>query len=337
MCRFLARLPGACEPVAVWKMSRRRGVRLVVVAPVLAVLLGGFAARSAAEVPYPGLPDQEPEYPGGGWIGVAQTAMTHMVRAKQWVRIPTVPTAAWSQLSFSNYPPEHQWSSTNHFRNFVYFVSPPGSRHNYGDMEPVTVRTVAFGAIPVEAVVQISQRRGPDGLPIGLTFTTDHDVDTGTPGVVVNFYHDSQIDDVLWVKVLAVKVDGKDLRLAGQCRTVRPAKLSVLGDGGGDLSETEMDLSKHYRVAVGGRLAGTVDVPAFSGCVTKSGDDVSRLVTATVSGPGNPIKLQVSAGICTKKSPLGGLPPAPGESTPEAAGCEMDQLPAEFPYPKRGD
>src|SRR5699024_10099372 len=36
-------------------------------------------------------------------------------------------------------------------------------------------------------------------------------------------------------------------------------------------------------------IGGSIDIPAFTGCVTSMGEDVSQLVTAMVSGPNNSI------------------------------------------------
>jgi hypothetical protein len=45
-----------------------------------------------------------------------------------------------------------------------------------------------------------------------------------------------------------------------------------------------------YTLDSGGQLTGTVEIPQFTGCGT-GGDDLDRLLTASISGPGNFVRL----------------------------------------------
>ncbi|TNC36550.1 hypothetical protein [Mumia zhuanghuii] len=316
-------------------LSYRRPLRLAAALGALAVMASQVPG-SAAEAPYPGLPAIEPaEGGGGGWVGVAQTAMTQVERAEQWVRLPAVPAAAFSAIGITNYPSDDPRLTTFHFRNDAFFVSPPGSKHNYGDMPPFRVRTVAFGTIPVEATVQISQQRSPDGLPKAFTFRTD---DTRYRDGQA-FFEDSHIADKLHVKILALRIDELRLPLTGRCETVRPAALDVTGKGGRFNSADEIPSAGHHEdmffVSAGGRLSGTVDIPPFQDCVTSGGDDLSALLTAAVSGSDNPITLQVGTPTCLPDTGGETMPPSPGSSTLEKANCKGPAVPNTPPYPPR--
>ncbi|MHC8563862.1 hypothetical protein ACW23B_24965 [Streptomyces albidoflavus] len=48
----------------------------------------------------------------------------------------------------------------------------------------------------------------------------------------------------------------------------------------------------------GGPLTSEVTIPAFTGCGTDDGEDLNRLLTASISGPGNYVK-QIQGQVCT--------------------------------------
>lgn len=296
------------------------------------VLLGSQAPGTAAEGPYPGLPDLSVEgSSNGGWAGIVQTGMSQMTRAKQAVRIPLATAAAWNYTERNEYPPDSPVAYDALQGNVAYLVSPRGSDQNYGDMPPFTVRTVAFGTIPVQATVQISQRRDRSGAPIGIRFVNF--MQKFRSGAE-EYNHDTDIDDALWVTVRDLRIDGHRMPLTGTCRTADPAPLRLHGEGGGDLPNVALDFTHYYRPANGGRLTGSLDIPPFTGCTTED-DDLSALLTATVSGPGNPLTLQVSGAVCVTPKDGVTYPPAPGATTPEAANCPASLVPEDLPYPKR--
>lgn len=296
------------------------------------LLVCSQSAKSTADVPYPGLPDQAREgSTKGGWMGIVQTGMAEVSRAKQAVRIPLATAAAWNFNDRTTYPPGHVPTDETVMGNVAFLVSPKGSRNTYGDMPPFTVRTVAFGAIPVQATIQISQRRNAADEPIGIELVSFVEKFSGK---AEEFYHDVTVKDALWVTVLDLRIDGVRIPLTGTCRTSEPAPLNLLGKGGGFQTNLTLDLTKYYRAAPGGRLAGTMDIPAFSGCTTAS-DDLSELLTASVSGTGNPVKLNVSGAVCFTNIDGVTYPPPPGATTAEAANCIANRIPDELPYPQR--
>jgi hypothetical protein len=304
------------------------------------ILLGGQWSGDAAEGPYPGLPDHSGQ--NSIWAGVAQTAMAETAKARQWARMPLQVAAAFSQISQKRSPADSPIDHTVTTTNYVYLVAPPGSDVNYGAGAPFGVRTVAFGAIPVEAEVQLVQRRRNDGLPEPIMMTqsdSTYRVPPAGSNLTVKT-EDAVIKDVLGVRITRLAVDGVDLSLRGTCQTARFGKLSLLGKGFWRL-DPQVDAQRpwrtgHYVATKGGLLTGSIDIPPFAGCVTAGGEDMSRLVSAAISGPDNTIRLNISGTECGTIGPNGQpLPPAPGQTTPQAAHCTPEMMPPELPFPER--
>ncbi|SDK31510.1 hypothetical protein SAMN05428985_103540 [Nocardioides sp. YR527] len=218
----------------------------------------------------------------------------------------------------------------------VYLVAEVGAPHNYGISRELTVRTVAFGTIPVEATLRLEQVRDDDGLPRPInieTLTCNPDGGTEVP--------DNEINTELYTRITSLVVDGVAMRLSDTCRTTVPGKMQLHGNGywygtvdGENVPPPPLPYWKNhlFNLSTGGELNGTIDVPAFSGCVTADGDDLSALLTATVSGNDNPLRTnQGSAFSCTRKNPVAGgknLPPGPGQATVESVPCNLGLDPA---------
>lgn len=81
-----------------------------------------------------------------------------------------------------------------------------------------------------------------------------------------------------------------------------------------------------YLLLSGGALSGEATVPAFTGCGT-DGEDLDRLLTASVSGPGNHIK-QVQGQTCSIANPVYETPTTRGE-------CTQDLQPYQIPVAER--
>ncbi|WP_432126741.1 DUF6801 domain-containing protein [Streptomyces sp. bgisy082] len=109
----------------------------------------------------------------------------------------------------------------------------------------------------------------------------------------------------LVLRVLDVKVNGVELDVGPSCRTAQP------------LTSTDPDPARHpgkhlvllgegrlvngtdavgYLVSSGGPLTGETTIPAFEGCGA-GGEDLDRLLTASISGPGNYVK-QIQGQTC---------------------------------------
>lgn len=325
----------------------RRRRRTLCLAALLGLVLLACPWASQAEVyhPYPGLP--EPSFQSGGWGSVAQGGIAETAKARQWVVMPTTTVGYWSgQVRRENNPaPGVRYRDT--FRGEAFFVSPPGAADPYGHLPPLRVRTVGFGLLPVEAVVQVRQRRA-DGRPLPVVATIggsmlDDDPQGPDGSNGTRIFDEVRIEDAFEVRVTKVLVDGVDIGLTGACRTVRPAPVEMTGPahvvpaGVDDLRHyyRGLDPATFFHPLYGGQLTGSLDLPAFTGCTTESGDDLSPMITLSVSGPDNRAIFQ--AGFpCAEIQQGIGIPPAPGEwNTLPVDETNPCTTPDPMPYPAR--
>lgn len=338
---------------------RRRTLQRSALSAALTGLLLTFAHASQADEPewYEGLPDTT----FGNWSNAAQGGMSYAKRAKQWFRAPMGMTVAEVYVGMEETSDPQlsiQW-----VRAEGYFVSPSGAPANYGYLEPMTVRSVGFGMMPVEATVQISQR-WVDGYPAPVKVLLKTEflrtplpggglprLDQSSPSIVVT--------DSFDVRILSVRVDGVDVGLTGDCRTREPAPVTMrspaytipnIGPGRSFESANEWfrvtDPSQYFNPIKGGELTGSLTIPPFIGCTTKGGDDLSDLMTLSASGPDNPISARVGW-PCAFVKDGAPAPAPPGASSPklgtQAGGVHgSNQDPGcpgakPFEYPTRAD
>ncbi|MFF9428141.1 DUF6801 domain-containing protein [Streptomyces sp. NPDC014746] len=161
---------------------------------------------------------------------------------------------------------------------------------------PFTSTLLTFGFAPVTATMVLEQT-GP--ITIGTLFRAIFA--TG------DNYLDNTVRAPLVLRVLDVEVNGVTLDVGPSCRTEtslsspepEPARypgkhLVMLGRGyipvGGN--------AQGYQLTTGGPLKGEVTIPAFKGCVTEGGENLDRLLTASISGSGNYLK-QMQGQTCT--------------------------------------
>ncbi|CAM5417041.1 hypothetical protein STANM309S_02599 [Streptomyces tanashiensis] len=128
----------------------------------------------------------------------------------------------------------------------------------------------------------------------------------------------------LVLRVLDVQVNGTRLDVGPSCRTEKPLSspeptpakypgdhLVLLGKGQ-LLNGTD---ATGYLLTSGGPLTGEVTIPAFKDCGA-GGENLDRLLTASISGPGNHIK-QIQGQTCSvgvetpPPGPVHRGPPAP--------------------------
>ena len=182
----------------------------------------------------------------------------------------------------------------------VYAVSPPRAPHPYGYFPPITVRTLAFGMVPSEVTISIAQYRQstPDNDPS----TPDPD-GAATENIPVPWQlKGPAIEEGVHLltgdadlRITSLSLDGQRIDVGTKCRTSTPARVTLHGQPG-------------YIPNLGGRLAGSVDVPTFTGCGT-NGEDLSPLITSMVSGTGN--TLEVMQSEIALVDPLPKTTPAP--------------------------
>lgn len=244
-------------------------------------------------------------------------------RTKQWMRIPMQLSTVFSVTEVLPLPPGSLLERRTRITNYVYLMAENGAPFSYGLTAPFATRSVAFGVIPVSATLRLAQRRTSSNLPVPTVVATDDEFykDEHKPAgwPTGRRVFDLEAEDRLDVLVESLLVDGQNLHLLPGCRTSEPATLRLFGRG--FISQTPgIDTSapwasEHFAAGIGGLLTGSVTVPPFANCRTRDGEDLSALLTSTVSGPGNEVALHVSPPFV----PCGSAePPLVGEYDPSA-------------------
>ncbi|MER6098974.1 DUF6801 domain-containing protein [Streptomyces sp. NPDC001728] len=177
---------------------------------------------------------------------------------------------------------------------------------------------LTFGFAPVTATLVLEQA-GP--------MTVESDILLVFPDNIAESY----IRVPLVLRVLDVRVNGTRLDVGPSCRTEKPISspepqpakypgdhLVLLGKGQ-LINGTD---ATGYVLTTGGPLTGEVSVPAFKGCGA-GGENLDRLLTASISGPGNYIK-QIQGQTC-----------AVGVEVPTEGQCTTDRQPYVVPKPER--
>ncbi|MET7597087.1 DUF6801 domain-containing protein [Streptomyces sp. NPDC005496] len=195
-----------------------------------------------------------------------------------------------------------------------------GDLYNNGRKEsmPFKATFLTFRFMPAEATMVLEQA-GP--LTVDSLGATDF-VFTST---------DTYIRVPLVLRVVKLVVDGTPLDVGPACRTSGPLKspepdsAAFPGDhlvlhGRGEQNSGEP--ATGYQLLSGGPLTGEVTIPAFRGC-DNAGENLDRLFTAAVSGPGNYIK-QIQGQTCYAAAEV----PNPDE-------CTEDRQPLKVPVPER--
>ncbi|ANB10413.1 hypothetical protein SAM40697_6460 [Streptomyces ambofaciens] len=129
------------------------------------------------------------------------------------------------------------------------------------------------------------------------------------------------------LRVTSLKVNGTPLDVGNECRTKtslvspEPDPEKFPGDhlvlhGRGE--QVTGEPATGYLLLSGGPLTGEVDIPAFTGCGTTGGEKLDRLLTASVSGPGNYVK-QIQGQACYVSAEV----PNPDECTPDLQPLEI--------------
>ncbi|MFD4628273.1 DUF6801 domain-containing protein [Streptomyces sp. NPDC058284] len=187
---------------------------------------------------------------------------------------------------------------------FVFFPDYSGAtitQHSTADLyhrqrkqtQPFDATFLTFDFTPTTATMVLEQT-GP--MTIDSHGTTDF-VFTST---------DTYVRAPVVLRVTSLKVNGTPLDVGTKCRTKTslaspdpdPAKhpgdhLVLHGRG----EQTTGQPATGYLLLSGGPLTGKVTIPAFTGCGTADGEDLDRLLTASVSGPDNYVK-QIQGQTC---------------------------------------
>jgi hypothetical protein len=158
---------------------------------------------------------------------------------------------------------------------------------------PFEATFLTFDFTPTTATMVLEQT-GP--MTIDSHGTTDF-VFTST---------DTYVRAPVVLRVTSLEVNGTPLDVGTKCRTRTslaspdPEPEKYPGDhlvlhGRGE--QTTGETATGYLLLSGGPLTGEVTIPAFTGCGTAGGENLDRLLTASVSGPGNYVK-QIQGQAC---------------------------------------
>jgi len=197
--------------------------------------------------------------------------------------------------------------------NPAYVKSPKGSSQPYGLFPPITVHALAFGSIPVTARVQLRQHQ-------------EHGVITPIVGIIrasgaafvrprdrlrYQYIDTPHAYGLLDVIVSNVTVDKVPLDVGSNCHTAEPATLALTAKHGYNDASKPPDTWFWQPIQSkngGGSPYGAIDIPPFTGCHNGS-DNLDRLLSAMVSGPGNPVVANQLEGAVDPASTTQPLPP----------------------------
>ncbi|WP_399884633.1 DUF6801 domain-containing protein [Streptomyces sp. BBFR51] len=215
-------------------------------------------------------------------------------------------------------PPDPEWLifDTVSYANFHY--------QERKETPPFQSTFLSFDFAPVKATMVLEQT-GPMRIDSRMKMRLSDFLTTT----------DTYVRAPLVLHVTALEVNGTPLDVGSACRTeksltsVDPDPANFPGDHLVLYGRGEQILGQDatgYLLLTGGVLSGETSIPAFTGCGT-DGEDLDRLLTASVSGPGNLIK-QVQGQTCSIANPVYETPNTRGE-------CTKDLQPYQIPVAER--
>jgi hypothetical protein len=174
------------------------------------------------------------------------------------------------------------------------------------ELPPVTATFLAFGFMPVTATINLVQLS--PGPILAVVYQ-----DASMPASVPSYTAVSAT--VISVQLTDVKVNGVPLNVGGNCHSSGPVYTPELDTelglpntavltGGNAIGDP---LPLYGQAPQGGSLAGMVTIPPFVNCKTPAGENLDALLTASVSGAGNYLKV-VQGPLCEQPP---GTPPSP--------------------------
>ncbi|MBU2696995.1 hypothetical protein CCO04_18035 [Pimelobacter sp. 30-1] len=255
---------------------------------------------------------------------------------------PKTRDAPWMwRYPVTDYPV--QWYATS---GNAYAASAADPQATYGRFPQIRVNTVAFGSVPVTATVTITQPvEGGyyDGLDIQYLLAMNPlypgdpapvpeagPVPTYPPRYQGAGYAGVEVTGGVKVTISDVTIDEERLDVGDHCRTASPARIEMGAPAGyypfyRQADGPNEDWIDEYRGKPGafdpfgfpaGWLDGTIDIPSFAGCVGASGEDVSPIVTAVVSAPGNALSAWIDGGYFPWSFYANCEAPCPGSAFP---------------------
>jgi len=164
------------------------------------------------------------------------------------------------------------------------------------ELPPVTATFLGFRFVPVTATAILTQA---GSAPL-TTFIIDDQGPVAAPDNQAPYTAISlaRVD----LRLTDVRVNGVALDVGSSCQTEGPLFTPGNREAPGELVLTggtnPGDPVPSFGNAIaGGTVAGLADIPPFTRCVTPSGENLDALLTASVSGPGNYVRM-VSGELC---------------------------------------
>ncbi|MCS0637962.1 hypothetical protein NX801_20345 [Streptomyces sp. LP05-1] len=151
-------------------------------------------------------------------------------------------------------------------------------------LPPVRSTFLTFGFMPTTATAELTLK-GRLEIATGSYFSPSG-----------QFSEVTEATGDVSIRLSGVRVNGTPLDVGPACRTARPMRLTLRGQGWYD---TEGE-PHGYTVVTGGPLTGTATIPEFSGCGAT--EDLDRIFTAALSGPGNFVKMTQGV-LCSPGQP----------------------------------
>ncbi|MBO2463320.1 DUF6801 domain-containing protein [Actinomadura violacea] len=185
--------------------------------------------------------------------------------------------------------------------NVIYTIADPGLQVRQRFLGPLRSRStfLTFGFMPTTATMEMTQRPLNPGDP----------KDPQDYGTFVATDDGSGIQKVeahmrMSIRIYDVKVNGTPLDVGARCRTATDADLRLKG--------------QMPSILDAGVLDGSFTIPKFTGCGT--GEDLDPLFNGSVAGPGNLLRMGLSA-TCIPDAELNCPPavPDPPRTVPPAA------------------
>jgi hypothetical protein len=221
------------------------------------------------------------------------------------------PTSALAQSPNGDYVMAGTFTDTSGNSWQCFKVSLNLDYQGQKEFPPTSATFLAFGFVPVTATVHLIQAG-----PITAVVYRDNG---GTLGSANPFTAVSTAQ--VSAQLTNVKVNGTPLDVGSDCHTagtlyspgnpINPHELVTVG------GQNAGDSGPLYVFELSGSLAGTATIPPFTGCVTPGGENLDSLLTSSVSGSGNFVKIDqgvpclVGAGLCAKPDSVNGPPGVP--------------------------
>jgi hypothetical protein len=168
-------------------------------------------------------------------------------------------------VTYARFPPKYKYT-------YIYQqVAAQLEYHGQPDLPPARGTLLAFGFMPVSATLQLSEIGSMNAGFISCT--------PDKPQAKCPVQPEALLFGQVTLRIYNVAVNGVPLNVGPHCQTVTPFGLKLTGR-----PPSYNDMTLH------GILTGKVTVPQFTGCANGP-DNFDSIFDATVSGPGNFVKL----------------------------------------------